>query len=310
MMFKPDTRHVKGAVACLVVLALCAAGRAQSPARPAAPDPSESVTVQSERVKDWNYSAGFVKSMLQPSYFLEGEFATWKRPICPRVNGMSSPSARFIVQRIRDIAGKIDAPLDQNPACAPNIVIIVSPNPQTMLDGLKKERPYLFAASLLRDRKMHAPVQVWYYSLDRDYNGQYWADAPIYPFFDASNPKSVPSMASNYTQLLTGIQPEMNIALIIADSVAIRGVPLGSLADYLAQLSLMQASVTGQCQPAPSIANLFLTGCESGFHTPSLSNADMALLTGLYQTPDEPERLQKVRIINHMRKNLQAAQQN
>jgi hypothetical protein len=117
-------------------------------------------------------------------------------------------------------------------------------------------------------------------------------------------------MASNYTQLLTGIQPEMNIALVIADSAAIRGVALGPLADYLALLGLMQASVTGQCQPAPSIANLFLTSCESDFRTTGLSNADLALLTGLYQTPDEPERLQKVRIINHMRKNLQAAQQN
>jgi hypothetical protein len=29
----------------------------------------------------------------------------------------------------------------------------------------------------------------------------------------------------------------------------------------------------------------------------------------MYQTPDEPERLQKVRIINNMRNNLEMAQQ-
>ena len=286
------------------------ASQIQKPERLADSASSESVTVQSERVKAWDYSAGFVKSLLQPSYFLEDEFATWKHPVCPRVHGMSPASAHFIVQRIRDIAGKIGAPFDQNQACAPNVEIIVSPRPQAVVDDLKKERPNLFAASLLRDRQMRHPVQVWYYSLDRDYNGQYWADAPIYPFLDISNPKSFPAMAANNTQLLTGVQPEMNVAVIVADSAAIRGVTLGTLADYLTLLSLMQAQVTGQCQPAPSIANLFLTSCESGFQTTGLSDEDLALLTGLYQIPEGAERLQKVRIINRMRKGLEAAQRN
>ena len=114
-------------------------------------------------------------------------------------------------------------------------------------------------------------------------------------------------MAANNTNLYTGIQPEMRVATIIADTAAIKGMPLGTFADYLALISLMQAPITGRCQPAPSIANLFMTACGNEFHATSLTNTDLALLTSLYQTPDTPERMQQVRIINNMRKNLEAA---
>jgi hypothetical protein len=270
----------------------------QAPARGA----TENVTVRAQRVESWNYSAGFVTSLLRPSFTMQDQFAKWKQPVCPRVKGMSAASAHLIEHRIRQIAEKIGAPLDQNEACAPkNIVIVVSQEPQTILEGLKdKDRP-LFASTPPGDLKMRYPVQVWYYSVDIDYNGQTYTESD--PFFS-----DTPAMKSNYTQLSTGIQPETRMATIIADSNSISGMALGTFADYVALLSLAQTPVTGRCQPAPSIANLFLTGCEDGFHTTSLSTADLALLTGIYQTPDTPERLQKVRIIANMRKNLEMAQ--
>jgi hypothetical protein len=38
----------------------------------------------------------------------------------------------------------------------------------------------------------------------------------------------------------------------------------------------------------------------------SLTNVDLALLTGLYQTPEKPEMIQKQRIIGAMRRTLEA----
>jgi len=94
--------------------------------------------------------------------------------------------------------------------------------------------------------------------------------------------------------------------VVIVDSKAIMGMTLGTLGDYFALLSLSQAPVTGRCQEAPSIANLMVASCNRDVKTASLSNVDVALLTGLYQTPEKPEMIQKQRIIGAMRRSLEA----
>jgi hypothetical protein len=97
----------------------------------------------------------------------------------------------------------------------------------------------------------------------------------------------------------------MGTAVILADTAAISGLTLGNFADYLALTALAQTPATGRCQPAPSIANLFLTDCGADFHVTGLSDVDLAMLTSLYQTPDEPEKLQMVRLIGNMRRDLE-----
>ncbi len=217
-------------------------------------------------------------------------------------------SAHLIEQRVREVAKKIGAPLDQSQTCAPNIFIIVSQEPQSILEGLKdKERP-VFTSTPISELQMRYPVQVWYYNVDVDYNGQTFSDGPPDAVLSQSA-SDIPRMASNNTRLYTGIQPETKLATVIADSKAISGMALGTFADYVVLLTLAQTPVTGQCQPAPSIANLFLADCAEGAHTVALSTADLALLTAIYQTQETPERLQKVRIIANMRKYLETAQQ-
>jgi hypothetical protein len=119
---------------------------------------------------------------------------------------------------------------------------------------------------------------------------------------DCSTPPPIPA---NDTWLHTGIQAQMGTAVILADTAAISGLTLGNFADYLALTALAQTPATGRCQPAPSIANLFLKDCEADFHTTALSDADLAMLKALYQTPDEPEKLQGLRLIGNMRRNLE-----
>jgi len=117
--------------------------------------------------------------------------------------------------------------------------------------------------------------------------------------------RDVPRVRAQGTRLSTGITPEMAAVLIIVDAKAIMGMPLASLSDYLALVALAQAPATGRCQDAPSIANL-MANCASDLKTASLSNVDIALLTGLYQTPLKPEMIQRQRIIGAMRRTLEA----
>ena len=95
------------------------------------------------------------------------------------------------------------------------------------------------------------------------------------------------------------------VATILVDAEAIKGKTLGSLGDYLALMALAQTPAKGRCQPAPSIANLFLTNCEPIFHTTALSEVDLAMLKALYKAPDEPETLQSIRVIGNMRRILE-----
>jgi hypothetical protein len=116
--------------------------------------------------------------------------------------------------------------------------------------------------------------------------------------------RDIPRVRSQGTRLSTGITPEMATVLILVDAKAVMGLSQASLSDYLSLLALSQAPATGRCQEAPSIANLMVS-CASDVKTTSLSNVDLALLTGLYQAPLKPEMIQRQRIIGAMRRTLE-----
>jgi hypothetical protein len=286
------------ALALMLLLLGAGAARAQTPALPVG-EP-ETVYSDAQRQKDDQTSRSFVQSLLRPSYTLDGQFSRWKSPICPRVMGMVPAAAYMVEKRIRDVAQEIGAPLDRHDPCAPNIVIFVTGRQQILLDAMVAKDHWLFDAG---DTTVRYPVQAWYMNVLRDYDGGLHMDVPwesICP--DCSTPPPIPA---NDTWLHTGIQAQMGTEVILADIAAISGLTLGELGDYLALMVLAQTPATGRCQPAPSIANLFLKDCEADFHTTALSDADMAMLTALYQTPDEPEKLQGMRLIANMRKNLE-----
>ena len=289
----------------LILLTLPVVAQAQpAPQPPQVASEPETVYSDAQRQKDDQTARRFVQSLLSPSYTLEGQFSRWKTPICPRVIGMAPTAAYVVERRIRDIAQQIGAPLDRHDPCNPDIVIFVTPQPQTMLDALVAKNHWLFDAGKM---KVSYPAQAWYTNVLHDYNGMPHLDVPweiICP--DCLTPPPIPA---NDTWLHTGIQAQMGAATILVNSAAITGMTLGSFADYLALMTLAQTPATGRCQPAPSIANLFLANCSADSHTTALSEVDLAMLTALYQTPDEPEKLQATRLIGNMRRNLEGNNQ-
>ena len=84
-------------------------------------------------------------------------------------------------------------------------------------------------------------------------------------------------------------------------------VSLATLADHFALLSLVQARALPVCRSIETIANLMRNDCATGLQPASITNNDLALLTGLYRTPDaDMGRLQRQRIIGNMRQTLEA----
>ncbi len=285
-------------LAMLFLLAASTATQAQTP--PPITGEAETVYSDADRARDEDLSRRQTQSLLRPSHSLEGQFTRWKRLVCPRVVGLTPAASRVIEKRIRDVAFKVGAPVNWLD-CQPNIVILVTPEPEETLHDVSKVDFTLVASARQQDRlTMRYPVQAYYFGLYKDFNGRTFWDMDWEFYLDAP-----PKVASNLTRLSTGIKAELGVATIIVDVKAINGLTLGSVGDYLALMALAQTPATGRCQPAPSIANLFVKECTADVHSDSLSDVDLAMLAGLYQANEEPEKLQQQRLWGGMTRYLE-----
>jgi hypothetical protein len=243
-----------------------------------------------------------VETMLAPSFSIDDQYARWKQPVCPHVYGLTPVAAYVVERRIRDVAAQVGAPVDRQDPCIPNIGIIFSAQPQASLMSIATARPFLVQGGSQKP-EMRYPVQAWYATFKTDYDGFKTIDIPweiTEPWRDAP-----PQVAANVSRLHTGQTAEMAAATVLVDSKAVTGMTLGEIGDYLALMTLAQASQYGACQPMATIANLMLKGCDPADATRDLSHVDVALLTALYQVPDIPEKLQKQRIVGAMRRSLE-----
>src|SRR4051812_4871994 len=84
--------------------------------------PTESVTVTGERAREEQIQ-GFVQSRAAPSVRL-GKVARWELGICPAVAGLKPELIRFVVQRLKDIAAKVGAPVNPSTSCRTNVEIV------------------------------------------------------------------------------------------------------------------------------------------------------------------------------------------
>jgi hypothetical protein len=284
----------------LVYALLLAAGPALAQTPPPVVGEPETVYSDAQMQRDQSLSRRLVESMLRPAMTMENQYAKWTTPVCPHVYGLAPGPSYVVERRIRDIARQVGAPVGPE-NCLHNIGIIVSVDPQATLDSIGKAAPFLLMGNPRKDLKVSYPVQAYYTNFTRDFAGVVRPDAPWEDVYD-----DPPHYMANVSRLRTGVQVYMGAITVLVDTKAIMGMELGTLADYVAMLTLVQARANGICQPAPSISNLMMKDCPAEDHVTSLSDVDIALLTGVYQTPLEPEMIQKPRIIGNMRKALEA----
>lgn len=264
----------------------------------------ETIYSDAQRQVDLDRSRRMVETMLSPSFSIDDQYARWKQPLCPHVYGLTPVAAYVVEKRIRDVAAEVGAPVDRRDPCIPNIGIIFSAQPQASLMSIATARPFLVQGGSQKP-EVRYPVQAWYATFKTDYDGFRNLDIPWEITDPWRDENSYPQVAANLSRLHTGQTAEMAAATVLVDTGAVTGMSLGELGDYLALMTLAQASQYGACQPMPTIANLMLKGCDAADITHGLSHVDIALLTGLYEVPDSPEKLQKQRIVGAMRRSLE-----
>lgn len=238
----------------------------------------------------------FVEGYLEPEGgSADFQYSRWKAAICPHVIGLQPVAARFIEKRIRDVAAKVGAKIDARTPCRANIAIIFSDTPQVWLDTIASERQELVWEGSLR-LTMKYPIQSWYAELVRGGDG-----ALVYDELHTGQG------CHQITRLNTDCTMEFGFATTIVDNRAMAHVPLASVADYAALVTLSQTRQNGQCHGVPTIANLTVPDCPAENHVTALSELDLGMLSGLYHSRDDHlQVLQKSLILRSMKDALRA----
>jgi hypothetical protein len=232
----------------------------------------------------------------------------WTRKICPLTIGLGKTYAKYVTQRIRDVATAVGAPVNADPACAPNIQVVFTTAPQGFLDAVRKRGPlflgyYNNSSQADELARVTHPIQAWCITESRDYDGAAQVDRgtcngnatintlPIQLNGDLQTPQGtialnlpcVTVMHASGWRLVNGHDSGFYNALIVAEPAKLFDYEVGSLADYVAMLALTQSASLDSCQELPGITNLLVKGCSSV--ALKITDGDLAYLRALYNMP-------------------------
>ena len=255
---------------------------------------TESVTVTGQTPKArTEILRDFIRSTVAPAYgtgYATGKLARWTLPICPLVIGLKPEENAAVAERIRKDAQSVGARVATNQPCAPNVTVAFAPEPQTLMTQI--------AASADRKgnlgdndgayhrRKLSqviAPIQAWYGTKTTQAHGAPGARESPYP--DVTGFCSLaPCFFAQDSHLGDGIPTNLSNVLVVVDIRKVDGRQVGTIADYVAMLTLLKTEAFAACRPLPSVTNLLTPDCDENLKTAALSDADLAFLRGVYKT--------------------------
>lgn len=260
----------------------------------------------------------FVKSYAAPVSSV-GQIARWRSPICPTVLGLVDYQGALVANRVRSAAARIGAPVviskpgdDKAPSktekpCKPNVWIVFSSKAQDIMDQIRRKSPWLLGFHYYAQAKKLATItntaQSWYATETVDARGMTQPDSTDEDAISSTGEMRTTAWLGG--RLKTGTRSQFADALIVVDFNKIKGVPLPSIADYVAMLALAQTKTFDVCRGVPSITNLFAQGCDAANKTRQLSETDIAYLRALYQMDSEANlALQQIELARGMARNL------
>jgi hypothetical protein len=281
---------------------------AASPAPVALGLPPESVTVTASKPSEAAIEH-YVEKRAAPTRIVN-KMARWRRPICPLTAGLGDKYAKYVSQRIRDVAAAVGAPVSADPGCKPNIEVVFTTVPQAFMDGVRKTGPAFLGyhdSNSQADQmaKVRFPIQSWSVTESLDVDGSAQVDSGqcngMGTRINAFSVEQMPGeegaavvpiildlscarvMHWNGSRINNGFDSGFNNVLIVAEPAKLYDYEVGSLADYVTMLALSQPSGEQTCQDLPSISNLLVKGCASA--ATRITDGDLAFLKGLYHLP-------------------------
>lgn len=227
----------------------------------------------------------------------------WNSAICARAVGLSSDKNAFLAGHVAAAARAIRIPVDR-PGCRPNILVVVTDEPDIFADRLLKRHPKLFGAyggnmaPAAASAALTAPRPV------RWLNASSWGNGQGAPIVDG-NKNFVYSMS----RLQETTRENATLSLVIVDATRIDGVTWGELGSYIAMVALARPS--GDVAPTgPTILSLFRSRDAGQKRPGSLTRWDREFLKSLYSTKaNAAASLQRSQIQSSMGRRLASQNQ-
>jgi hypothetical protein len=226
-----------------------------------------------------------------------GNLARWrggKQSICPRAEGLSPGYNAFVTARLRALAAYVGAPVESDPQCQANVQILFTSNPQEKMDSVTKwatgpafhNRYAGGARDLIAFKSDHA-IQGWYLTtgggsavLNTDVA---LIGLNVQPIWPQITQKYIGSGATG-TRVGggSGSGSGIGIVILVVDTSKVVGSTIGTIADYLAMLTLSVAQSPDHCDPLPSILDLMSSSCGTREMPTAITAGDLAFLKALY----------------------------
>jgi hypothetical protein len=226
-----------------------------------------------------------------------GNLARWrggKQSICPRTEGLSPGYNAFVTARLRALAAYVGAPVESDLQCKPNVQILFTSNPQEKMDSVTKwatgpafhNRYAGGARDLIAFKSDHA-IQGWYLTtgggsavLNTDVA---LIGLNVQPIWPQITQQYIGSGATG-TRVGggSGSGSGIGIVILVVDTTKVVGSTVGTIADYLAMLTLSVAQSPDHCDPLPSILDLMSSSCGTREMPTAVTAGDLAFLKALY----------------------------
>lgn len=226
-----------------------------------------------------------------------GNLARWRggrQSICPLTEGLTPGYNAFVSARLRTLAAYVGAPVEQDPKCKANVQILFTNNPQEKMDSVMKwatgpafhNRYAGGARDLIAFKSDHA-IQGWYMTtgagsavLNTDVELLGLSVQPIWPQITQKYIGS--STTGTRVGGGSGSGSGIGIVILVVDTTKVVGYTIGTIADYLAMLSLSVAQSPDHCDPLPSILDLMSSNCGTREMPTGVTAGDLAFLKALY----------------------------
>ena len=223
--------------------------------------------------------------------------ARWRHGVCVGVLNMRGESARYLVDRISDVARGLGLNAGE-PGCDPTILIVATVNASEYTQQMTAARPWVFRAGgsgmdrgggAFRDfQTTDRPVRWWAVSYPADSDtGQRAARLPGEVNGPGVSDKAgglgpadyAPVLnANSASRLRTELVDDLSRVYVVVDVDEMGGASIAQLADYVAMISLAQVNPEADTGGYATILNLF----NDPEGSPGLTDWDTAYLRGLY----------------------------
>ena len=231
----------------------------------------------------------------------EDQMARWDRRICPGVAGLGARQGQFIADRISQRAFGVGLDAGE-PGCEPNVLVLVTPDSDRLARSIVDDYPGLvgFYAGQEAVTRGHEqledfastprPVRWWHVSQTVTADGGVLGHANSRTGQSGGMRNVQIVRNGRASRLSRNTHQDFNRALIIVDARRSDGKQLDALADYIAMAALAQLEPDADTSAVLTILNLF---SEEGAVPASMSDWDLAYLSGLYRAPRDARNAQQ-----------------